>query len=332
MATLRKRNGSWQAQIRIAGCPPLSKTFPTKALATHWALEQERSIQWGETPFISPDHKKLQLKDLLRRYQNEVSCKKKGSKQEFYVIRALERSPLGSLPLPKINSKVIADHRDGRLLRVASGTVRRELAVLRHCLEIARREWGITLKGNPVGDITMPRPSLARERRLSGSEMDALLVAARSAKAWYLLPIIQLALETGMRRGELLSLRKSNFDVGQRVVWLPTTKNGRSRHVPLSWRAIQTLDSLPVAGDQFFPVSSVALRQSWDRLVRRVGLQGFRFHDLRHEAISRFFEQGLSVPEVSLISGHRDPRMLFRYTHLRAEDVAKKLNEKPENC
>ncbi|MDA0341679.1 MAG: tyrosine-type recombinase/integrase [Proteobacteria bacterium] len=72
-------------------------------------------------------------------------------------------------------------------------------------------------------------------------------------------------------------------------------------------------------------MSPNAVRLSWGRLTHRAGIEDLHFHDLRHEAISRFFEMGLSVPEVALISGHRDPRMLFRYTHLRAEDVARKL-------
>jgi integrase len=128
-----------------------------------------------------------------------------------------------------------------------------------------------------------------------------------------------------MRRSELLSIRRSNTNYATGLVWLPITKNGRGRNAPLSGRAIEILRGIPDTDDLFFSISPVALRQAWDRLMRRTGLPNFRFHDLRHEAISRYFEKGLSVPEVALISGHRDPRMLFRYTHLRAEDVAKKL-------
>ena len=74
-----------------------------------------------------------------------------------------------------------------------------------------------------------------------------------------------------------------------------------------------------------FPINDNAFRLAWDRLKRRAGLRDLRFHDMRHEAISRFFEQGLNIAEVALISGHKDPRMLFRYTHLKAKDVLKKL-------
>ena len=74
-----------------------------------------------------------------------------------------------------------------------------------------------------------------------------------------------------------------------------------------------------------FPVTSNGFRLAWERLRSRAGLSNLRFHDLRHEAISRFFELGLNIPEVAVISGHKDPRMLFRYTHLRAESLIHKL-------
>jgi integrase len=89
--------------------------------------------------------------------------------------------------------------------------------------------------------------------------------------------------------------------------------------------ATRVLEEWSSSSEQIFPVTDVAVRQAWDRLVKRAGITNLHFHDLRHEAISRFFEMGLSVPEVALISGHKDPRMLFRYTHLRAEDVVRKL-------
>ena len=75
-----------------------------------------------------------------------------------------------------------------------------------------------------------------------------------------------------------------------------------------------------------FPVTANALRLAWDRLKKKGNIKDLHFHDLRHEAISRFFEKGLSVAEVSLISGHRDVRQLFRYTHLKAEDILKKVS------
>ena len=137
-----------------------------------------------------------------------------------------------------------------------------------------------------------------------------------------------------MRRGELLNVRWRDVNLNASTLSIPVTKNGHSRCIPLTPKAVSilierdTIDSRP--SDFVFPVSANAFRLAWERCKHRVAktypaIETLRFHDLRHEAVSRFFEMGLSVPEVALISGHRDLRMLFRYTHLKAEDVVAKL-------
>src|SRR5262249_22368774 len=147
-----------------------------------------------------------------------------------------------------------------------------------------------------------------------------------SSRSRWLPTVIELAVETGMRRSELLGMRWDDVDLQARTVRLRNTKNGHPRTVPLSTRALGVIKETPRCGDTVFVVSANALRLAWERLRRRAGVSGLRFHDLRHEAVSRFFEKGLSVPEVAMISGHRDPRMLFRYTHPKAEEVATKLS------
>ena len=128
-----------------------------------------------------------------------------------------------------------------------------------------------------------------------------------------------------MRRSELLGMRWADIDLEARTVFLRNTKNGHPRAVPLSPRAVGIIRTTPRVGDTVFPISANALRLAWERLRRRAGVSGLRFHDLRHEAVSRFFEKGLNMPEVAAISGHRDPRMLMRYTHPKAEAIAAKL-------
>ena len=132
-----------------------------------------------------------------------------------------------------------------------------------------------------------------------------------------------------MRRGEMLNMRWRDLSVATRTLRIPITKNGHPRTIPLSSGALATLRTLSDGGasgdERILPITQDAAKMAWKRVVKQAGLADLRFHDLRHEAISRFFEKGLSVPEVALISGHRDPRMLFRYTHPRAEDIAAKL-------
>jgi len=128
-----------------------------------------------------------------------------------------------------------------------------------------------------------------------------------------------------MRRGEILQLTWDNVNLNTRTAFLPETKNGEARTVPLSENALSILKALPKQSDQVFDTTAYAIRMAFGRALKRAEIDDFRFHDLRHEATSRFFEKGLNMMEVSSITGHKDLQMLKRYTHLRAEDLALKL-------
>ena len=183
------------------------------------------------------------------------------------------------------------------------------------------------LSSNPVDRVKMPPSSPARNRRLEDGEFERLEEAEKQTKNPHIWPVIVFAIETGMRRGEILGLQWEHVDLDRRIAHLPLTKNGSSREVPLSTKAADVLEGQGQHNDTTspFPVTSNGFRLAWDRLRRRTGLSDLRFHDLRHEAISRFFELGLNIPEVAFISGHKDLRMLFRYTHLRAVDLVNRL-------
>ena len=144
-----------------------------------------------------------------------------------------------------------------------------------------------------------------------------------------ILPMIEFAVETAMRRGEVLRLRWCDVDTTKRTLHILKAKNGYARTIPLTTKAVELLNTRRHVGFKadalVFPTTEDAVKMAWRRVMMRVPIPNFRYHDLRHEAVSRFFEMGLSIPEVALISGHRDTRMLLRYTHLRAEDVALKL-------
>ena len=158
-------------------------------------------------------------------------------------------------------------------------------------------------------------------------EFENLRHAAGKTSNPYIWPVVVFAIETAMRRGEILGLRWQDISLENRVARLQKTKNGTSREVPLSTKAVDVLKDQRSRQDTStpFPINANAFRLAWERLRKRADLCDLRFHDLHHEAISRFFEMGLSVPEVAVISGHKDARMLFRYTHLRAENIIVKL-------
>jgi integrase len=231
----------------------------------------------------------------------------------------------------------LAAFRDARLKAVSSSTVRKEVTLLISVLTVANREWGETFLLDDFKAVRKPLAARGRDRRIEPSEWSPLMEAVRGCRNPLVSQVFQFALTTGMRRGEVLSLTWPNIDFINRVAFLPMTKNGEARRVPLSSSAMQELEErlkatqrtpeglIEASCEQVFPISANAVRLAWERVRQKAGVKDLRFHDLRHEAISRFFEIGLSVPEVALISGHKDARMLFRYTQLRAENVAQKL-------
>ena len=235
------------------------------------------------------------------------------------------------MSLRNLKSHHVTTFREDRLKEVSTGTVLKDLSLLSAVINTGRTEWGLenVLRTNPVSLISKPKAPRPRDRRLEEGELEKLLHfnSCSNPNAWFR-PVIIFAIETGMRRGEILSLCWENVHLGKRYVHLPDTKNGDSRDVPLSPQALELLRDLPrnIRSDQVvFPLHFEALKSSWRRACCSAGIIDLRFHDLRHEATSRFFEKGLNVMEVAAITGHKDLRMLQRYTHLRAGDLARKL-------
>ena len=325
MATLRRRNGKWQVQIRRDGSRNLSRTFHKRADAEVWARQRETNADLCAEQADPRLLASTPLSDLISRYLKEVVPQKKSREVEQFILQAILRREIANVALSDMGPKHFADYRDARLKDVMPVTVKRELGLLQHILKLARQEWGIPLTSNPVELIKKPPPSKPRDRRLEQGEFEKLRGASLACKATYLWPLVELAIETGMRRGELLKVLWVDLDLVARQLTIRDTKNGEDRTIPLTTRAAAILSGLPQTDPRIFPVSAVAVRMAWDRLVRRAGIEGLRFHDLRHEAISRFFELGLSVPEVALISGHKNPVVLLKYTHLRAQDLVGKL-------
>jgi len=325
MASIRKRGNRWQVQVRRGGIKGISKSFLRKADAERWCRQMEAAVDAGR--YEPPEATSIStVADLLKKYLIQVTAKKKGRVSEAYRLQAIIRSPLGEITVSDIRPHHIAEYKERRLLSVAQPSVRRELVILRHAFEVARREWSCRMTANPVAEVRMPGNSAPRVRRLTEVEYSRLLSGAEG-RQWWLRPMIVVAVETAMRRGEILSARWEDLNKSSSTLRIPDTKTGVERTIPLTCQALEAIVSLPASEDCIFPVSANAAQLAWERLKARQVIDDLRFHDLRHEAISRFFERGLSIAEVALISGHKDPRILFRYTHLRAEDVAKKLQK-----
>jgi integrase len=326
MATFRRRMGRWQVQVRIQGSAPKTRTFIKKEDAQRWAIETEALIQRGDLQRGHEVLRKTTLRDLLERYRDNVTIHKRGVANETLLVNMLLRQPFVDKTLTELDPSDFTAYRDRRLKVVKATTISHELTLFSHAYRIARLEWGIPVT-NPLEGIRRPKADRPRERRLQPGEWDKLLEAAKSCRNKIIEPLMRFARESAMRRGEILAIRWENIDETKQTLRIPVTKNGHPRTIPLTTEAIAILkaqrdNDLPAP----FPLTVESFKLAWKRLVKRAGLDDLHFHDLRHEAVTSFFERGLTMPEVALISGHRDPRMLFRYTHLRAEDVGVKLN------
>jgi integrase len=339
MATIRRRKDSnrFEVQVRRDGWPKIVRTFPTAAAARAWATVIESEIERGI--FIDrTEAEKNTLGDLFRRYLTEVSSQKKGHATEQYRLESLQRDPIAKYKAAGLSGKLMAEWRDKRLKEVTGSTVNRDLNLISHVINVARKEWGIHVE-NPISMIRRPPENKARNRRLASGEEEKLLAeleeATRSARGTFesggthnpwIRPLVILALETAMRRSELLGLRWSDVFLTDRFVRLHDTKNGESRDVPLSTRAYELLNGLPrhISG-RVFPTTADAVKKAFTRAVVRADLGDLHFHDLRHEATSRIAEKLENVLELSAVTGHKTLTMLKRYYHPRAKDLARKL-------
>jgi len=321
MASIIKRNDKWFVRVRKHGQPSQSKTFNIKKDAQKWAVMIERELDQGLVGHID---KSVTLGDLLRRYLKEVTPHKKSCDKETWRIKALLKRSISGVSLSNLNSAIISSYKYSRLTDGAR-TTRYDLALIRHCLEFARLEWGYYLPTNPVDLVSKPKLNKPRDRRVGKEDIETLMHALRNTKVTYLKPLILIAIETGLRQGELVKLMWNDVDLDSRLLKVKDTKNGEDRVVPLSNKSLSILQSLPRLGATVFNATHSSLQNAWKRLIKRSGLIDVHFHDLRHEAISRFIERGLTIPEAASISGHKTQSMLLRYAHPDLSYIKKKV-------
>lgn len=326
----------YQVKIRRKGWPAVTRQFDKMDDARRFTIEALSQMEKGA--FL--DRREIEtitLADALDRYDREIGPTKKRPDGVTAYVRRWKRVPLAARFISTLRPTDFAAYRDERLAAGLSGNaVRLELGLVRHLYTIAIKEWGWPVV-NPIANIRMPKCAPGRERRLDvtpdddGRTEEARLIAACDAgKSKWLTAIVKIAIETAMRQGEILGLRWENVDLTKGTAHLPDTKNGTARTVPLSPAAIKVLSAVPRNIDEgrdsrVFPIGSMSVTHAFQRACVRAKIDGLHFHDLRHEATSRFFEQDFGIQEVAAITGHKTLQMLKRYTHLRAEDLAVKL-------
>ena len=327
MAALRNRSGKWEARIRRKGQPTLSKSFQSKQDAERWSRGVEAQIDRG-TYCNTVLAERILFKEIIGRYIQEVTLTTRSMKEDSYRLNAMARHWIGNLTMLQLNPIKVAEYRDERLKIVSAGTVIRELAYISSITNHARREWGINMV-NPIPLVKKPPSPPGRNRVLNQDELNRLILACKprvkNGNIW-VYPLVQFALATAMRRGEMLGLQWKDINLQTRTAYIPLTKNGSSRTVPLSTEAIHILGNLPRNIDgRVFPINGPNLSVIFEKALRIAKIENFHFHDLRHMAITRMAEKLPKLIELSAVSGHKSLAMLKRYYHPNPILLAEKL-------
>jgi len=315
MAYIRKRLGKWQCVIRVKGKPPTTKTFLIKKDAKLWGKKTELHFFREDNDIQKSDYPLF--KECLERYRDEVVIRKRSRIMETKLISYLLKESFVNYKLNFVDSRVIALYRDRALNTLKSSSVRRRLAIVSHMYTIAKKEWGYKLE-NPVLNIRKPKSPEPRNRRFTNDELTKLIKGNRTSPKLRL--IIQIALETAMRQGEILRVKPE--DINGNTLFIPIAKT-KPRTIPLTLKAISLLNNTELP----FNITGNALSKQFKKLCDYYGIEDAHFHDLRKQSLTNFMlDKKLSVAETMLIAGHSDPRMLLRtYNNLKVEDVAKKL-------
>ena len=319
MATIRRSGSGWQALIRKKKYQgQTSKTFSSKAAAKLWANAVESSLK---TPFkldLKPPQIFREAIDLF--IQGPLQDHRSGANEQ-YPLKVLANSWLGGVLLEELSIRHFALWRDERLSKVKPNTIMRELRVLRVLLDWAKDELDCQLSSNPARALKVRGTSDARSPFITPSQQKSLLIALDQSRNPNHKRLTQLALATGMRRSELLSMEWGGLDLDNKLVHLSrkdcaaTGIQTSQRIVPLSPQSIELLRRYPKTSNKVIELSVGAPRHGFSRARTIAGLPNLRFHDLRHIAISTMWSEGMNALEISAASGHKDLRMLMRYSH-----------------
>lgn len=350
-------SGKWNVRIRRKGLTDLSKTFTYQRKAEEWAELQRTRIINGEMESYIEDSAVDTLAEAFKAYLKDISPGKKGSRQEInrgnHMLDMALAKEMFDTRLHRLTGDQVSDYKNTRLKEVGNDTVRLELALISVIWNYYKKELRVKqleLLQNPVSTVAKPAPSKGRKRRLEPREEAYLMDALAQAKNPEAKAVVLLAVETAMRKGENMAIEWHRIDLQHGTINLFDTKNGEDRVIPLSGPAIGALKALPKTGKNVFHYTEYGIYKAWYNALKRARatyakdcekdgedpdpgfLQNIRIHDLRHEATTRLFEDhDLSVMEASSVTGHKNPAMLQRYTHMKtAKNISQKMRAKSE--
>jgi len=325
----------YQVRIRRRGHPQVVRTFGSLREARDFAKVTEAEMIRGRYVDRSKAERTT-FGEVIQAYIETVAPSHKGGQTEILRLGRFvrEEAALCAYSLTNLRTGHFEDFMRRRLGVVAPGTVKRELALLHSVIEGVRKAYGMV--ENPISDVRRPQVNDARDVRLHTAGEHALLAAIKASRNPWLRPAVVLAIETAMRRSELLAIRWEHVDFDGLKIRLPDTKNDgarkdrtKGRDVPMSPRAYEVLWELGAAerpaDGRVLGTTADGIKHAFERARARAKMEHLHFHDLRHESTSRLVEMGWNILEVAAVTGHQDLQMLKRYTNLRAGDLARKM-------
>jgi integrase len=325
MASIYKRNGKWRVEIRKIGSKGIHKSFIVKDEAIRFARETEVKIEQGLYQDLTLA-KTTKLKDVLAQYRDRVSVNKKGYDQELYKINKIIRSDIADKTLSQLTPLVLFEYIEQQKKLYTASTVNKSITIVNLALNFAERFLGISLNKNPLKFIKRLKESQFVGQVIEPHEEALLLKHAEFSKLYWLKTAIILGIDCGLRRGEILKLKAEDVNYKNNTAVLKDTKNGETREIGLSSRAIQELKKLPVSIDgKLFPCKRLDTFTFYYNQLKRWSGVNKRFHDTRHTFASRKTTSGWSITEIAAQGGWKQLQVLKRYTHIKAEYLAKKM-------
>ena len=321
MGDIKKRNNKFQARVRKGPFKNngLTKTFISRVEAKKWIRDVESKLD--KSDFIPKQNINYPtLKGLMNQYLSKVS-KHKASYQtdvaNFKTFSLLFEDL--NIPINKLTARMFARFRDRYMEEHKASTYQRLMSSIKHMWKVARTEWEYPLE-NILERVRTPKRDNPRDRRLSIPEYNKILYGNHTDYEFR--NLILLVLATGLRLGEISGIQREHIDGN--TLLIPKRKNGDTNvKVPLSDNAQSVLKNMELP----IKLKKRGIQIKWSRLMKKYEIEDLHFHDLRHEAISKYLENGVSIQDVQVLSGHRDIRVLMRvYANLRPNQVASKLN------
>lgn len=331
MASIIRVGERWRAQIRRKGHASISETFPTKTLAQKWATETEASInarRYRDERSLD----KITLAELIQQYREELSHVEFG-KNKHAVLTALENK-LGHHTLAQLTDDRLTQYVKDRRREGAGGvTIAIDLTYLGGIYKTARQIWKMPVSMDAIATaraymshVKISTRSKERTRRPTKDELDRLCDYFDKRSRLPMRDIIQFAVATAMRLDEIMRLRWDDLNESDKTIVIrdrkhPNQKAGNDQEVPLLGDSFAIVLRQPRTDKCIFPYNGSTISSIFPRACQALGINDLRFHDMRHEGVSRLFERGFRIEQVSLVSGHRDWKMLKRYTQLKAADL-----------